>query len=247
MGVGIAFPHGRFAADAVDLSRVSDGLPRPPRPPKKTRFTAFLEKVQRVKRAVTGYTPPPQDEWTFARGRFNTLVFTRLRDIHTEGVLCLACYHMPCAFNSPKVMTIHAGLVAQKALKLAAGAPLVLAGDFNFKPLDPQYRLMVSGSMDAQDAAYPQPQPGCEAWRPTLPAALRSAYAEANGAEPDCTNYAQVRDEAAFIDTLDYIFVSAGVQVLTADLLPHRSAINGPLPASTEPSDHLLLAATLRV
>jgi hypothetical protein len=35
--------------------------------------------------------------------------------------------------------------------------------------------------------------------------------------------------------------------VLSADDMPHRTAIQGPLPNASEPSDHLLLAANLRV
>ncbi len=234
----------------MDLSRLADSLPRP-RLPRKTGLAALTAKasaaIARVKRAITG-TQPLQDDWGFARGRFNTLVFTRLRDVQTDGQLAVACYHMPCAFQSPAVMTIHAALAAQKALGLAAGTPLVLAGDFNFKPSDPQYKMYVTGAMDASDVAYPSPPPGAEPFRAVLPAPLRSAYAEANGgAEPDFSNMAQVKDEPMFVDVLDYIFVSDGVQVLTADVMPHRSAVAGPLPNADEPSDHLLVAATLRV
>jgi hypothetical protein len=109
--------------------------------------------------------------------------------------------------------------------------------------------------------------PGCE------PSLYSSAYHERNGGEPDFTNYAFTRSngnpqdfQSAFIDTLDYIFVSSPHwQVESVKALPHRdefaavataelAAISGDssgadaivsLPTSNEPSDHLLLSASL--
>jgi len=69
----------------------------------------------------------------------------------------------------------------------------------------------------------------------------------ANGAEPDFTNFAQIKDDPQFIDCLDYIFISPGVEVAEVMQLPHRSEVKGPFPAPNEPSDHILLAATLRI
>jgi len=42
---------------------------------------------------------------------------------------------------------------------------------------------------------------------------MRSAYAVKNGSEPNFTNFAQIKDDPQFIDTLDYIFVSPTVKV----------------------------------
>jgi len=172
------------------------------------------------------------------------------RDNRTQALVAVACFHMPCVFFAPKQMTIHAGLVAQKALALAAAAPpapLVLAGDFNFKPRSAQYAMLVEGAApegeDAPDAA------SGPAWSPVPGQRLRSAYALAHGAEADFTNWSKVKQEDEFVDTLDYVFVSEGVQVLDADELPRRDALpgGGPLPTATQPSDHLMLAATIRV
>ena len=57
-----------------------------------------------------------------------------------------------------------------------------------------------------------------------------------------------MRDDAdPFIGCLDYIFCSPHVHVVGAPAMPHRSTANGPLPTSSEPSDHLLLSAELEL
>ena len=43
------------------------------------------------------------------------------------------------------------------------------------------------------------------------------------------------------------MFVSDGIQVLDADVLPGVAMLPGPLPTAAEPSDHILLAASLRI
>ncbi len=81
-------------------------------------------------------------------------------------------------------------------------------------------------------------------WEPTL-TPLRSAYAVSSGQEPDFTNYAKIQDQETFIETLDYIFLSKEWGVASVAPLPHRSVVVGPLPNEGEPSDHILLSATL--
>jgi len=60
-----------------------------------------------------------------------------------------------------------------------------------------------------------------------------------------------VKEEPEFIDTLDYIFLSSVAssswEVSSVLPLPDRSSVQGPLPNQEEPSDHLMLAATLRL
>ena len=82
-------------------------------------------------------------------------------------------------------------------------------------------------------------------WECELTQPLRSAYAVANGNEPDFTNYAQVQDDPVFVDTLDYLFLSPQWTVDRVLELPHRDEVAGPLPIETEPSDHILIAAEL--
>ena len=118
--------------------------------------------------------------------------------------------------------------------------------------------------------------PGGWSWRPDLTVPMQSAYALVRGTEPAFTNYAKIRcvvhacplrlarwcramgvthglsgtrrNDPEFIDTLDYIFVSRRCEVLDVLPLPDLAASKraGPQPTAEQPSDHLLLAASIR-
>ena len=91
--------------------------------------------------------------------------------------------------------------------------------------------------------------------------ALRSAYADRNGAEPQFTNLASTaRDPSSesFCETLDYIFLGdaadaggapAGRWVARAvkPLTPKAEALanHASYPSATEPSDHVAIWADL--
>ena len=49
------------------------------------------------------------------------------------------------------------------------------------------------------------------------------------------------------MDTLDYIFMSKNWKVDSVLTLPSKLELVGPLPVETEPSDHLLLSATVSI
>jgi endonuclease/exonuclease/phosphatase family metal-dependent hydrolase len=76
---------------------------------------------------------------------------------------------------------------------------------------------------------------------------MRSAYKESLGTEPDFTNWAQVRDQEPFIDTLDYIFLSQHWKVCSVEDVPRRLEVQGPFPIKERPSDHILISATLHL
>ena len=186
-----------------------------------------------------------------ARRKENTMVAVHLRSTRfPQLTLWCGTYHMPCAFETPKLMTMHAALAMQHLQRLAAvtSAPCILGGDWNIKPADAAYALLTTASMDPKLAeGYPAVPKG-DAWLPTLRCAMRSAYEVAHGQEPDFTNYAQsLRDAAPFIGCLDYVFCSPHLRVLGAPPLPHRQDYMGagPMPTSSEPSDHLLLSVEL--
>jgi 2',5'-phosphodiesterase len=71
------------------------------------------------------------------------------------------------------------------------------------------------------------------------------------GQEPDFTNFALVgeRSNTPFIDTLDYIFLSPTWNVEKVRELPKRDVAGGPFPNLDhgEPSDHVMIAATLSI
>jgi mRNA deadenylase 3'-5' endonuclease subunit Ccr4 len=69
---------------------------------------------------------------------------------------------------------------------------------------------------------------------------------ESLGREPEMTNYAQGMNRPPYCDTLDYIFISRHFEVVSTVPLPSREA-SSLMPNETEPSDHLLIGAQLRI
>ena len=244
MGIALAVPLAKYDVSKVDISRCSDTkkLPREPKP-------GLLQKVINypinLYRKVSGERGP-QSDWQLANGRFNTIMYASLKCKESGAEFGVANYHMPCMFRNPKVMTIHSQLAAMYAQQQSGNLPVILMGDFNLKPGDGGYDLITTGTLASDHEAAPVPPAG-EEWSTSLKYPMRSAYKVANGAEPDFTNFAQIKDDPQFIDTLDYIFISPKIEVAEVLQLPHRSEVKGPFPAPDEPSDHILLAATLRV
>jgi endonuclease/exonuclease/phosphatase family metal-dependent hydrolase len=117
---------------------------------------------------------------------------------------------------------------AQQAAKLTSWLeditwPLVVVGDFNAEPEEPAYRQMV-------DAGF------------------TSAFAAANGKEPDVTWPSGIKAPGMDLDgdpgCLDYIWVRGAIAVESCRLAFDRPAVHD---ATLYPSDHLGLSARLLV
>ncbi len=116
---------------------------------------------------------------------------------------------------------------AQAIVAWLDGAPTttaqIVVGDFNADPGEPAYARMIA-------------------------AGFRSAYLEANGAEPAVTwpsgLQAPAMDTDGDPDCLDYIWVRGAVAIDDCRLVFDRPAVDDP---TLYPSDHLGLAAHLRV
>ncbi len=176
----------------------------------------------------------------------------------------VATYHMPCLFGSDekcRVMVAHVALLMQQAQRFAAGDPLVVCGDFNVQPGQPAYDLILSGDMDASHPQHPElparcaPKPGDAgrqgAWTVGF-SPMRSACLEYWGEEPAFTNFAwsAMNPDGVFQATLDYIFYSPGhwkvagaKELISPDAVSHLPGF----PSSTEPSDHIVVAAELEL
>jgi mRNA deadenylase 3'-5' endonuclease subunit Ccr4 len=196
------------------------------------------------------------DPWSISQNRWNILITVKLQDKATKKSFAIGNYHMPCAYYAPMVMTIHTDLAARHIQRLAGygtgkdGAnkiPYILAGDWNIKPDGSSYRLLTTGQMDKGDPEWPTPKFGMS-WEPSAQP-MRSAYAASNGKEPDFTNFARIKEQEPFIDTLDYIFLSDEWKVKGVKPLVHRDQAGGPFPNldRNEPSDHILIAADLEL
>ena len=272
MGVAVAWPSGKYDVLGIDACRIADTIAEPPRERRakeaKPNFVvrawrSLKRRAGHVATAATEPLPrgrPPFDTWNEAKRKHNVLVTATLREKGGDA-FCVSTYHMPCLFGSvekEQVMVIHSVLAAERAKRVAAGRPYVLCGDFNVKPYDASYKLLTSGALGEAFAAYaPPPQADvapAQAFAPVLEPPLTSAYAAATGAEPDFTNFAYTKpmggERDAFVETLDYIFCSAG-QWKVAGVKELRSKqgldTSKPYPTADEPSDHVMLAADLEL
>mmetsp|Transcript_53456 Transcript_53456/g.116094 ORF Transcript_53456/g.116094 Transcript_53456/m.116094 type:complete len:275 (+) Transcript_53456:302-1126(+) len=259
MGVGIAFPRKTFQVVEVEMSRVATAIPqiddeRSEHREASSRSSWFspVPLLSRVLGSLSGRNAPTSenvadDVWTRARQRENRVVMAKLRHIVSGRCFAVSTYHMPCAFRDLELMVVHTAVAAQLLQDFAskgedACLPHVFLGDFNSKPGDPQYTMLVSGKSSSGFARLLKILGG-------PPTKLRSAYAAVQGKEPAFTNYARTEwDADPFVGTLDYVFYSREWHATDVTELPKsHEDLPGPLPLRDEPSDHLLISATLRM
>jgi len=254
MGVMLAYPAERFVAESVRLHHVGDSLPETPScapatPPHLSQFgilsAAGMAEILGIHRdalnlesryapkepTVEAINPRRDREWGLAVRRQNVAVLARLRPVDCDvGAFCVGVYHMPCLFGScehRQTQNIH--VLALKAaladMAKTAQEPLVLLGDFNLTPDSTGYSLFSGGSLGHESA------PDTELYRRVYnDISFRSAYALHHGAEPGPR-------------TLDYIWLSDGCNVLNCPALDP----NTPRPSASEPSDHLMVEAVVKL
>jgi mRNA deadenylase 3'-5' endonuclease subunit Ccr4 len=252
MGVALAYPVGAFETIDVDISRLSDkrvgGWPVEPGKTAVEALVSTITSVVSVPLKLAGFIKEPkEDHWAMSERRYNVLITATLRDKESGRSFSIGNYHMPCAYYMPMAMTIHAEMAARHVQSISLsknGIPFILAGDWNITPNSATYKMMTRGELEKDDPSYPTPKHGME-W--ALEAApMRSAYAE-KGGEPNFTNYARVREDDPFIDTLDYIFLSKEWNVAGVKPIVHRDIAGGPFPNAKQPSDHILIYADLEL
>lgn len=247
MGEGLAFPLDLYEAIDLRIERLTDSMRWPSTPQRVSNIFTRLSKAFNV---LFNMPRPKREPWEHARGRHNRFLFARLRSRINNAIICVGTYHMPCVFYSPPVMMIHSALVVRTFQQLCNNDHGVLAGDFNIKPTDACYNMILSGKPDANHLDYPTRTPDgtpVSKWFPMPLAPMKSAYLQVLGEEPDFTNFAKVRDNPVFIETLDYLFCTEQVDVVDVVRLPRRDAVKGPYPDELEPSDHLMIGATIRL
>lgn len=198
--------------------------------------------------------------WTEALKKKNQMAILTLAHRRSGDRFMVATYHMPCVFYLPEVMSIHAALACQylhnqstkaiDAMNALEGShcnnsncslPYVLAGDFNLKPSSSTYSLLTNGFLPTRALKTLPPLGPGDNWSTAIHP-MRSAYHQAQRSEPLFTSYASVNKEV-FMGTIDYIFLSPEWRVERVGGLASRD--QGPFPSEHEPSDHLLLSATL--
>jgi endonuclease/exonuclease/phosphatase family metal-dependent hydrolase len=249
MGVGIAFPSSKYKLLQANLIHVDETKVGGWKVPEQSCVVTALKRVASI---FVTLEPSP---WYLAKRRENRMVCLRLMD-HNGQEFVVATYHMPCRFWSPAAMTILTAMCFQALEQITdSTCPVILAGDFNFKPTSPQYSLVTRGwfddTVDDPDdplvhgkPSYPHyPLYPDDPFTPFLSYQYKSAYREAYDNEPFFTNHAMTgKAVKPFTETLDYIFFRGTLVVSDVKYLWETPRCAS-YPTEDEPSDHLLIAA----
>jgi endonuclease/exonuclease/phosphatase family metal-dependent hydrolase len=163
----------------------------------------------------------PPERVDLGRSRSATLVPLQLPG---GGRLAFAVTHLHHEVPDAAIRAEQAAALIGWLDGLAADSDAtIVVGDFNADPAEPAYGRMAAGG-------------------------FRSAYAEANGAEPDVTWPSGLQGPAIDDDgdpgCLDYIWVRGAVRVVSARLAFDRPAVDDP---GLYPSDHFGVAARVEI
>ena len=184
-------------------------------------------------------TPDVPGSKSWGSGWRRTCTLAALREKRTGVRICVASVHLDCASSLAKEEGMR--LVLRRLPEFAAGAPVILAGDFNSNETDTAPML---AAKEMTYALYASETPPTGPWGTTCAGFRRksppTSFADAQrvSLSERCTKDGTRR----YGERIDYIFVSKGVRVLdyaTYDVL--RPGLD------LYPSDHFPVVATLRV
>ena len=237
MGIGMAIPMS-MQLDSISILKVGNQLRSMTR--SREQEVSLFTRVWNLWQRLSGKFA--SDPWETAMGRNNTLI--SLEVVINSRSLLIGTYHMPCLYLQPDVMAIHSSLVKDLMFQLADGKDFVLAGDFNLKPSDPNYRALIERGQI--DTSLPLSSTYQVSYRSNTEQVLKSAYLEKNGTEPVFTNFSDTPHSPKFLATLDYIFFSGQLTVQNVLELPDQP-LGDSYPDENHPSDHLMIAATFQL
>jgi hypothetical protein len=133
MGVGLAWPLATLEASTIEISRLAEAkswVPTPP-PSALSQLLRPLKKILGRGGGRGGGSPPsPEDILNAAKDRSNAVIIARLKSKGGQGEgdldFWIGCYHMPCEFRRPPIMTVHAALLVQRLQQLAGSQPHIV-------------------------------------------------------------------------------------------------------------------------
>ncbi len=144
-------------------------------------------------------------------------------------------YHMPCAFKTPVVQTLHVdGL---KRVIRENDIPTILATDFNLIPESDGYNYMTSAIISGEHYKYLDKGEHRKL-------KLQSTFKMINGKEPSYTCFSNTKWGGEFKNCLDYIFISNHFTTVDSKLLIYTT---DKMPNNNNPSDHLPLQSQLEL
>lgn len=256
MGVLTAWPTQRFELIRVQSTRLTEarewqwGSKEPPKGFWDMSWgevvTSLLPQPFRQRKRTQ---PRLMDE---VRKKYQRLLCVCLGDKQATKYLAIANYHAPCWYWDDAFNIVQACMVARTVQRFAKHCtrapqvPVVLAGDFNITPKSPAYKVFTDGNeMSCTLLSSIEPDVR-EAWKSfRIGACFDSAYASVNGAEPQCTTKAwNAKSPEPFCDTLDYIFCGYGAEATEVMALPAAADVDI-MPNAAQPSDHMMIGATI--
>jgi len=203
MGVGIAVPASyAINPEEVEFIRVADYIDIDP----SDDYSSDNEVDTNIENA---------------KKRANLVIRMRIH-LNNGKSFYLYNYHMPCAFKTPLIQTLHIHAL-KRIIASFPDIPYVLAGDMNILPTSKEYEFLT----DIQSPSS---------------ITLKSSYLIANKEEPKFTCFNNTKFGGEFCGCLDYIFVSDEFKVLKSHLLLNTTT---ELPNADCPSDHLPLRSVL--
>lgn len=233
LGVGIAFSN-KYNLKSMNIVCVGEELRKSSKP---VQFSNNL--IGRIFRWFSSFQK--KDNWQLALDKRNRYVRVTLSN-EISNDFDVYTYHMPCAFTNPDLMLIQACGLLNCVEKEAEVRPYILTGDFNSRAYGEVYNMITEGKCREVKSNKFTTLPRFN----TKP--LKSAYKEANCIEPVFTCSAWSKQEnKLFRDTIDYIFYSNGFEIDSAKRIIFTDTAKGPYPCETEPSDHILIGADLKL
>ncbi len=246
LGVGIALPTGEFSLQKVTFFPIGENIKSQCVYKQQYSNTCLLslafwrQPLMLAKKCFimikNMIIKQKDDVWHLAGKRSNRMIGIQLMTLNGH-LLNVYTYHMPCAFQNPSLMNIHAAQVVKTVQETAGIFPYILAGDFNSVQNTDVYKMITQGIMPkfASSTIFSKV--------PTYYgfASMQSAYVSKQKKEPFFTCYSHVHD-LPFMDCIDYIFHSSSLNCI--DVLPTRSERpTSTFPNEEEGSDHLAIGA----
>lgn len=182
--------------------------------------------------------------WCDLKYRRKFYHFAKLQARKSGICFCIGSYHgLGKRHNEMDTMVLLTAIVARDFQIFSFGVNGILAGDFNFQPDTPAYRMLISGNIDPNDPVFPRYcennlNPKCSF--PCLCAPMKSVYKEACGKEPEHTQLGRRNKNI----TIDYIFCTTAVRVCEATPVP-KICGRDCIPDKRDPSDHFMIGARL--
>merc|ERR1712125_123559 len=136
MGIAIAFPTKLFKLTKCEIFRIADKIYYRKKTPETSSFSKIYDLFSFFKfnKRDENESQSLEDPWKLAKNRFNTCILCQFECLESGKKFFVGTYHMPCAYWCMPVMTIHAAELFIQCQLIAENYPLIIAGDFNFKP-----------------------------------------------------------------------------------------------------------------